>query len=376
MKEVVKIAESVDGILKFTFDIPSHHESGKIAVLDVCVNLNKEEENRIDFEYYEKPTKNKRVMLQDAALPSKQKRTILTQECLRRLRNTKLELGKEVQVKHLNNFMLDMKNSGYSAKYRTEILDSALLAFEKVVNDDKAGIKPLYRDREWKKEERKHNKKDKKANWYKTGSNGIEYKSILFVPVTKGGKLAKEIRKREEELNRNSEERIKIIEGGGVKFKDFLVKKDPFPTMECEMKKCILCNDEKQVKIACNSNNVGYKLLCETCEDRGILKVYEGETARSARVRGLEHVSNYKNKRKDNPLYKHKVNEHNDEEMAFRMEITKKYQDPLSRQANEAVRISKRKKNELLNSKNEFNHPPITRITVELSSAKLVQCRE
>ena len=131
------------------------------------------------------------------------------------------------------------------------------------------------------------------------------------------------------------------------------------------MKKCILCNDGKQVKVACNSNNVGYKLLCETCEDRGILKVYEGETARSARVRGAEQMSNFKNKRNDNPLYKHKVNEHNDEEMAFRMEITKKYQDPLSRQANEAVRISKRKKNELLNSKNEFNHPPITRILVE-----------
>ena len=59
--------------------------------------------------------------------------------------------------------MLDMKNSGYSAKYRTEILDSALLAFEKMVNDDKAGIKPLFRDREWKKEERSKNKKGKKG---------------------------------------------------------------------------------------------------------------------------------------------------------------------------------------------------------------------
>ena len=67
--------------------------------------------------------------------------------------------------------------------------------------------------------------------------------------------------------------------------------------------------------------------------------------------------------------------------MAFRMEITQKFKDPLSRQANEAVRISERKKNELLNSKNEFNHPPIARISVERnkrkftppSSAKLVE---
>ena len=362
MEEIVNVAESVEGLLKFTYDIPNNHESGKIPVLDVAVKINQIEGNRIDFEHYEKPTKNKRVILYDAALPSKQKRTILTQECLRRLRNTKVELGKETQNKHLNNFMLDMKNSGYSVKYRTEILNSALLAFEKMIEDNKTGTKPLYRDREWKKEERIDSKKDKKVNWYNTGNQGIEYKSVLFVPVTKGGKLVKEIRKREEELNRNCTERIKIIEGGGVKLKNLLVDKDPFPTMECDMKKCILCSDGKPVKIPCNSNNVGYKLLCETCHDRGLLKVYEGETARSARIRGVEHMNNYKGGRNDSALYKHKINDHKDEEMNFRMEITKTFRDPLSRQANEAVRISERKKIELLNSKNEFNHPPIARI--------------
>ena len=35
-------------------------------------------------------------------------------------------------------------------------------------------------------------KKDRKANWYKTGNNEIEYKSILFVPVTKGSKQRSE----------------------------------------------------------------------------------------------------------------------------------------------------------------------------------------
>ena len=47
------------------------------------------------------------------------------------------------------------------------------------------------------------------------------------------------------------------------------------------------------------------------------------------------------------------------------MQITKKCKDPLTRQANEGVRINNRNKNELLNSKTEFNHPPIPRITVE-----------
>ena len=70
---------------------------------------------------------------------------------------------------------------------------------------------------------------------------------------------------------------------------------------------------------------MGYRLVCETCQDRGLTN----------------------------------------EEIKFRWEITKKFRDPLTTQANEAVRISSRKKSEVLNSKNEFNHPPITRITVE-----------
>ena len=113
MEGIVDIAESVDNIIKFTYDVPRNHTNDKFPVLDVEVNINKNENNKIDYEFYEKPTNNKRIILEDAALPSKQKRTILTQECLRRLRNTKIELGEAIEIKHLNNFMLKMKNSGY-----------------------------------------------------------------------------------------------------------------------------------------------------------------------------------------------------------------------------------------------------------------------
>ena len=367
MEVILDVAESVDGMIKFSYDVPSKHKNCKLAVLDVEVNINKQEANRIDYEFFEKPTRNKKVILEDAALPSNQKRTILTQECLRRLRNTKLELGEEIRVKHLNNYMLKLKNSGYSQKYRTEILDSALAAFDKMVNDHKAGIKPLFRDRNWNKEERDKKKKERRVNWYKSVPNKVEYKSVLFVPVTRGGKLAKEIKKREEEINKNSEERIKIVEGGGIKMKDMLVTKNPFPTTACEKKKCVLCKGDvsNEIRIPCNSNNVGYKLFCGTCEDNGSQRVYEGETSRSARIRGAEHLRDFVNGRPNSALYKHKQNEHGGEDIKIGMEITKQFRDPLTRQADEAVRISSRTKNEILNSKNEFNHPPIARITVE-----------
>ena len=99
--------------------------------------------------------KNKRVYLSDSAIPAKQKRTILTQECLRRLRNTQLDLGENIQKKHLTEFMLKMKNSGYSQEYRKQILVSALKAFDEMVKADQTGVKPLYRDKKWQQEERK-----------------------------------------------------------------------------------------------------------------------------------------------------------------------------------------------------------------------------
>ena len=55
MEIIREIAESIDDIVKFTVDLPSNHENGKIAILDLEVNVNKEEQNRIDFEFYEKP---------------------------------------------------------------------------------------------------------------------------------------------------------------------------------------------------------------------------------------------------------------------------------------------------------------------------------
>ena len=113
------------------------------------------------------------------------------------MRNTKVELGQEVKLKHLNEFMVKLKNSGYNAKFRKEILDSATNAFEKMLEDDKVGIKPMYRNKNWKKEERRVEKEQRKLNWYKNGSKGpskndknkTEYNMLLFttsVSVRKG----------------------------------------------------------------------------------------------------------------------------------------------------------------------------------------------
>ena len=66
----------------------------------------------------------------------------------------------------------------------------------------------------------------------------------------------------------------------------------------------------------------------------------------------------YKNQKADSVLFKHKMSDHKNEKVKFKFEITNKFKDALTRQADESVRINMREKSELLNSKNELNHPP------------------
>ena len=164
--------------------------------------------------------------------------------------------------------------------------------------------------------------------------------------------MARELKKREEELNKCNDERIKIVEKGGIKVGNMLIKKDPFKKEKCKISLCPLCqNNTNKIDLMCNTNNVGYRCTCNTCASRDKLKVYEGETSRSARLRGKEHLNALKGRRNDSFLYKHKITEHNDEEMDVQMEITSTFKDALSRQADEAVRIKSRINTELMNSK-------------------------
>ena len=369
---IQEVANTISPMIKLTFETPCNFEDGKMPVLDVKINVNENEMDRIDFEFFQKTTKNPRVIMADSALSFEKKRTILTQEFLRRLRNTKTELGPGVQQKYLNHFMVQVKNSGYGWKFRKELVDSGLKAFDKMLEADRLKTRPLYRSKDWKSEERQLLKSQKKSNWWNNKRSKIQYSSVMFVTPTPGGVLLKALKKREEELNKNSHERIKFEEKGGFKMKDILGSKNPFKKSKCVQKSCPLCTksqfveiSSEDMKIPCNANNVGYRWRCITCRERNIVKVYEGETGRSARVRGAEHLKELEKEKEKSVLFKHKLKEHKNENVTFQMEITKKFHDALSRQANEAVRIFNRPDHELLNSKSEFNHPPLARVVVE-----------
>ena len=101
------------------------------------------------------------------------------------------------------------------------------------------------------------------------------------------------------------------------------------------------------------------------------MKVYEGETSRAARIRGAEHLKEFEKKDKKSVLFKHKMTDHKHENVKFKMEITNKFTDALTRQVNEAVQTSARSNQELLNSKLEFIHSTFIQVCGSMKEEKV-----
>ena len=354
------LANTVSDMIGFTYDTPAMNDDKKLPVLDLKVYLN--DHNKVIHEFYEKSSKNQRVILASSALSWSQKRFVHTQEILRRMKNTSHELGTETQNKFISQYLLKMKRSGYGKKFRSQVLLSAKSAYQKIFEQHKSENSYFYRNRS-EMISRKAHKNSVSSNWWQKSSNsGKVYTDILFVPPTPNGTLAKLLRKREAELNGKSNMCIKIVEKGGPKIKRILVKSDPFPKTRCDVKDCPFCEpfpllktDEKQ---NCYANNVGYSIECQLCG-----MSYEGETHRKISVRGREHVRGLRNKCDTNPLQKHISNHHPDGGCTFKLKVTGQFMDALSRQADEGLRIQQKAKT-ILNSKSEFNVPEIKTITI------------
>jgi hypothetical protein len=60
---------------------------------------------------------------------------------LEEITNTQIDLGKEVQTKHLNEFMVKLKNSGYTSHYRNRfwtVHSKQLRKWSRLTNQEKS----------------------------------------------------------------------------------------------------------------------------------------------------------------------------------------------------------------------------------------------
>ena len=105
-------------------------------------------------EHYAKAVSSKSVVSAKSAFPWKDKRTVLTQDALRTLLNCSRDLPWSVKARHLSMYSARMQYSGYTHGFRFHIIRSAIQAYETLREKETNDERPLYRNREWNREER------------------------------------------------------------------------------------------------------------------------------------------------------------------------------------------------------------------------------
>ena len=335
MNVVRKIADDISDMLKFTTDVPSNYEDKRMPVLDMKVALDNSKE--IEYVFYEKPMKSKMVIGKASALPNNVKMKTLTQEVFRRMHNTKESILEENKSIILTEYMQKLKTSGYTLDERFNILLGGINTYDKLKKLEKEGKRKFYRPPDITSNERKA-KKSMRNDWFKSVKKN-KFTSVMFVEATPNGELIKAIREVENKYRIDDTKRIKFVEKCGRKFIDTMRINDPFRT-NCAGEECLACVNETKFT-NCRKTNVGYTLECKLCSSRGIVKVYEGETCRSMYMRQKEHAKQYEKKQENSVMYKHVVNDHENEEnvVHFKMKLSGVFRTPLERIINEGIGI-------------------------------------
>jgi hypothetical protein len=207
-------------------------------------------------------------------------------------------------------------------------------------------------------------------------------RSVMFVDNTAGGELAKRLQAAEDELGEATGYRIRIAESAGSALGILLPSTNPWGASDCERADCVICKQGDRKRIDCKRRNVLYENRCEICnEDQqdgkkkksttsiASLKdgkgIYVGESSRSLHERAKEHEADKRKRSEDSHQVKHWLCDHPEllEPPKFKFSMIKSFQDPLSRQLSEAVRIELRGEN-ILNSRSEFNRCRVPRLRI------------
>ena len=120
----------------------------------------------------------------------------------------------------------------------------------------------------------------------------------------------------------------------------------------------------------CQKPNVVYEYSCQfpSCD-----AVYVGETSKNLYTRDSQHQYNYTGGPNGNRklpeksfIFQHQASKHGSQEANFKRKVLHYYEDCLSRQASEAIFISKIN-GEILNNKSEFHQPATVTIRREVT---------
>ena len=246
--------------------------------------------------------------------------------------------------------------SGYSEKFRLDIIQSAVTGYERQCERADSGGTPLYRPRSYQQGERRKKKLLTKTTWYRPAD------AVCFVPATPGAQLAKEIQEVVTEEAARLKMTVKVVETGGLSLKQQLVKMD---LTGCFYPDCYVCESGGKGGASHTKSGAHYSAICKLCAEKGVNAIYNGESGRSAYFRSKQHKSDITNCRTSNALAKHLEIYHKNDvgnTDAFKFKSEKVFSKCLDRQVMEGVAITNSKCDILMNSRGEYHQPAVTRV--------------
>ena len=386
--EMKKLMDSIFSNLKFEMETPIMFENKRLPTLDFECWVS---DNKVLYSFYEKPMARKTQIQRKSALGENVKIASLTQNLMRRMKNTSELIPNEERVQIVEEYTTQLRRSGYSVEQTKSIIIAGLKGYETLVNKCLNGKSKMHRSAAEGPKSRKVKKLLGKARWFKKrkkiekekrrkknqrqseDKKPPEIVTVMFVPQTPGGALVKRLKIVENEISKLTGERVKIVERGGTQVKQILHKSNPWSQGFCDRENCLPClhGDGKQ---NCFEKNVVYKISCLECADEKNgdkikAAVYVGQTSRSLYERGQEHLLGLRKMHDNSPLFKHVSEDHNgNNNINFEMKTVKKHFSAFSRLVNEAVmidRISKSNSCSTLNSRGEWGRSHLPRLKID-----------
>ncbi len=353
---LVDIANEVLPGITMEADWPSKNNDKRLPILDMKVWMS--DQGNVMFTHYEKPMSNRAILNNKSAHPASCKRSVHTQEIIRRILNCSRELDWETETAPvISDYMLRMKKAGYEETYRKSVLTNAINIYVKKLEDEKNGIRPIHRNKNWQKDERRKAKENKRKNW----ATKRGHIAPIFVPATPGGELARRLRKIADREKKDGIH-FNVMEVGGRTLKAELQRSNPTATPGCRKDDCLPCSNGRGKGGKCHKNNVNYMIECLDCPESR-RPVYHGETSKNLYTRSLQHVSN--RMQEESFMKKHEIEKHEGRKARYGAKVTHTNRDCMSRQIREGTMI-RRSERPVLNSKAEWFQPPIYRVRNEI----------
>ena len=127
------------------FSLKFRPQDGKLPCLDLKVWTHG---NEILHVFYKKPMSSPYTIMADPAISMSMKRNTILQEGLRRLRNHSTFIPWEVKAECLSKFSNTLRVSGYSSRFRYNILKGIIDRYLSMLDQTKQGNIRMYRSRE------------------------------------------------------------------------------------------------------------------------------------------------------------------------------------------------------------------------------------